>query len=88
MSISLRVISLTGTLIVVLDNCEHVIAEAAAVAETLTSRVPDLRLVATSREALAVPGEVLVPVGGLDLDAAVTMFHDRGSGGPSRLRGR
>ena len=24
------------------------------------------------------PGEVLVPVGGLDLDAAVTMFHDRG----------
>ena len=44
------------TLIVVLDNCEHVIAEAAALAETLTSRVPDLRLVATSREALARAG--------------------------------
>jgi len=66
------------TLIVVLDNCEHVIAEAAELAEALTSRLPDLRLVATSREALAVPGEMLFPVGGLDLDAAVTMFHDRG----------
>ena len=66
------------TLIVVLDNCEHVIADAAALAEALTSALPDLRVVATSREALAVPGEVLIPVGGLELDAAVTMFQDRG----------
>ena len=65
------------SMVVVLDNCEHVIAEAAALAETLTSRLPDLRLIATSREALGVPGETLVPIGGLGLDAAIEMFEDR-----------
>ena len=65
------------SLIVVLDNCEHVITESAALSETLTSRLPDLRLLATSREALGVPGETLVPIGGLALDAAIEMFEDR-----------
>ena len=53
------------SLIVVLDNCEHVIGEAAALADTLAGAVPGLRLIATSREPLGVPGEVLVPVGSL-----------------------
>jgi predicted ATPase len=64
-------------LVVVLDNCEHVIAEAAALADTLAGAVPGLRLIATSREALGVPGEVLVPVGGLAVPAAVELFADR-----------
>ena len=63
--------------LIVLDNCEHVIGECAAIAETLVAQVPDLRVVATSREALGVPGEVLAPVGGLLLDAAVSLFADR-----------
>src|SRR5450631_2148214 len=50
------------SLLVVLDNCEHVIGEAAALAGTLAGAVPGLRLIATSREPLSVPGEVLVPV--------------------------
>ena len=65
------------SLVVVLDNCEHVIGEAAALADTLTGAVAGLRLIATSREPLGVPGEVLVPVGGLAPPAAVELFVDR-----------
>jgi len=65
------------SLIVVLDNCEHVIDRAAGLAEILVSRVPGLRLIATSREPLGVPGEVLVPVAGLAEPAAVELFVDR-----------
>ena len=65
------------SLVVVLDNCEHVIDEAAALADTLVGAVPGLRLIATSREPLGVPGEVLVPVGGLAPPAAVELFVDR-----------
>jgi predicted ATPase/DNA-binding SARP family transcriptional activator len=65
------------SLVVVLDNCEHVIGEAAALADTLTGTVPGLRLIATSREPLGVPGETLVPVGGLAPLAAAELFVDR-----------
>lgn len=65
------------SLLVVFDNCEHVIDQAAALAETLAGTVPGLRLIATSREPLGVPGEVLVPVGPLALPAAVELFADR-----------
>ena len=65
------------SLVLVLDNCEHVIGEAAALTDTLVGAVPGLRLIATSREPLGVPGEVLVPVGGLAPAAAVELFADR-----------
>ncbi len=65
------------SLLVVLDNCEHVIAEAASLAETLVGALPGLRLVATSREPLDVPGEVLVPVRTLAAPAATELFVDR-----------
>jgi predicted ATPase/DNA-binding SARP family transcriptional activator len=65
------------SLVVVLDNCEHVIGEAAALADTLLGAVPGLRLIATSREPLGIPGEVLVPVGGLAPSAAAELFADR-----------
>jgi predicted ATPase/DNA-binding SARP family transcriptional activator len=65
------------SLVVVLDNCEHVIGEAAALADTLLGAVPGLRLIATSREPLGIPGEVLMPVGGLAPPAAVELFADR-----------
>ena len=65
------------SLVVVFDNCEHVIDQAAALAETLAGTVPGLRLIATSREPLGVPGEVLVSVGPLALPAAVELFVDR-----------
>jgi predicted ATPase/DNA-binding SARP family transcriptional activator len=65
------------SLVVVLDNCEHVIDQAAALAEALVGTVPGLRLLATSREPLGVPGEVVVPVAGLVGAAAVELFVDR-----------
>jgi predicted ATPase len=65
------------SLVVVLDNCEHVIGEAAALADTLAGAVPGLRLIATSREPLGVPGEVLVPMSGLAPPDAVDLFVDR-----------
>ena len=65
------------SLVVVFDNCEHVIGQAAALAETLAGTVPGLRLIATSREPLGIPGEVLVPVGPLALPAAAELFADR-----------
>ena len=65
------------SLIVVLDNCEHLIGEAAGLADTLAGAVPGLRLIATSREPLGVPGEILVPVGSLTPLAAVELFVDR-----------
>ena len=65
------------SLVVVLDNCEHVIGEAAVLADTLLGAVPGLRLIATSREPLGIPGEVLVLVGGLAPPAAAELFADR-----------
>ena len=64
------------SLVVVIDNCEQVIDAAAALADALVGEVPGLRLITTSREALGVPGEVLVPVGALPLAAAVELFID------------
>ncbi|GJG86090.1 hypothetical protein tb265_12710 [Gemmatimonadetes bacterium T265] len=44
-------------LLLVLDNCEHVVAAAAALADALLRTCPQLTVLATSREALAVEGE-------------------------------
>jgi predicted ATPase len=75
--------------LLVLDNCEHVIGEAAVLAEDLLSTLPQLRILATSREPLAIPGEAFVAVGSLpnprdgDTDllsfAAVELFRQRAS---------
>jgi predicted ATPase/DNA-binding SARP family transcriptional activator len=45
-------------LLLVLDNCEHLVAACAALAERLLRAAPDLKVLATSREVLGVPGEV------------------------------
>ena len=47
------------TALLILDNCEHVVAEAATVASVLLRGCAGLRIVATSREALKIPGEQL-----------------------------
>lgn len=49
-------------LLLVLDNCEHVVDAAARLADRVLARCPGVTVLATSREALAVPGEVQVPV--------------------------
>jgi predicted ATPase/DNA-binding SARP family transcriptional activator len=59
-------------LLVVLDNCEHLIEPAAVLVEAILERCPDVRILATSREALAVPGEVQLPVSPLAVPASDT----------------
>ncbi|YCK41570.1 BTAD domain-containing putative transcriptional regulator [Actinomadura sp. ATCC 39365] len=48
--------------LVVLDNCEHVVTAAAVLVERLLDECPELRVLATSREPLNVPGERLLPL--------------------------
>jgi len=76
--------------LVVLDNCEHVVEAASVLAHTVLALCPDVVLLATSREVLAVPGETIVRVGPLSLPPpgsgdgaglkafdAVTLFCER-----------
>ena len=64
-------------LLIVLDNCEHVITTAASIAEHLLTRCPNLRLLATSREGLRVAGEVIWPVPPLRQEDATELFERR-----------
>ena len=54
-------------LLIVLDNCEHVLASAAGVAVMLAGQCPRVRIMNTSRERLDVPGEFVFPVPPLGL---------------------
>ncbi|MFF9339421.1 MULTISPECIES: BTAD domain-containing putative transcriptional regulator [unclassified Streptomyces] len=65
------------SLLLVLDNCEHVIDAAAALAETLLAHCPGLRVLATSREPLGVPGETVRPVEPLPPAPAHRLFAER-----------
>jgi predicted ATPase/class 3 adenylate cyclase len=53
--------------LIVLDNCEHLVAASAQVANALLSAAPKLKVLASSREALGVNGEVAYPVPSLSL---------------------
>ncbi len=57
-------------LLVVIDNCEHVIDAAAELAVMLNRKCPRLRLLATSREPLGVDGEHVYRLGPLSLPSA------------------
>ncbi|MGW4797436.1 BTAD domain-containing putative transcriptional regulator [Nonomuraea sp. NPDC004297] len=63
--------------LIVLDNCEHVIEEAARVTRWLLSQVAGLRVLATSREPLDIPGERLHQVLPLPEGPAAELFTDR-----------
>ncbi|MFE1547208.1 BTAD domain-containing putative transcriptional regulator [Streptomyces sp. NPDC058718] len=66
-------------MLLLLDNCEHLVAAAAGLAETLLARCPGLRVLATSREPLGVPGEVLSPLGPLPVGMALRLLGERGA---------
>jgi predicted ATPase/class 3 adenylate cyclase len=55
------------TLLLVLDNCEHVVGACAQLAETLLRACPNVRILATSREALGIAGETAWRVPSLSL---------------------
>jgi predicted ATPase len=66
--------------LVVIDNCEHVLAAACELVDALRSAAPEVRIVCTSREALGLRGEQLQAVGSLPEDDGVGLFVERACG--------
>ena len=71
--------------LLVIDNCEHVLAAAADLIEAILTQSATVRVVATSREGLGVPDEQAWPVRSLDAaagidSAAVSLFVERAQG--------
>ncbi|MFH8615759.1 ATP-binding protein [Streptomyces sp. NPDC017979] len=66
-------------MLLIVDNCEHVVGATAALVERLLSDCPDVTVLATSREPLGVPGEVARPVDPLPQDVALKLLADRGA---------
>ena len=69
-------------MLLLLDNCEHVLGDATRAVEAMLGRAGDLKIVATSREPLGLTGEMGVTVSPLTVDGgitsdAVTLFVDR-----------
>jgi predicted ATPase len=78
----------TGSMLLVLDNCEHVVTTCSELSDHLLRACPPLRILATSRRPLTVAGEQLWPVAplsvggsidahGADLPEAVRLFAER-----------
>jgi predicted ATPase/DNA-binding SARP family transcriptional activator len=63
--------------LVILDNCEHVVQGAAALAERLLDAAPGLRILCTSQVALDIDGETVVELMPLSLSDAVELFTRR-----------
>lgn len=64
-------------LLLVLDNCEHLLRAVAEVVSAILASCPQVMILATSREALAVAGERLHRLSSLDDEEAVALFDDR-----------
>ncbi|MFJ7911066.1 AfsR/SARP family transcriptional regulator [Kitasatospora sp. NPDC096204] len=64
-------------MLLVLDNCEHLIQAAADLADALLAECPGLTVLATSREPLGVPGETVLPVEPLPDPVALRLFAER-----------
>jgi predicted ATPase/DNA-binding winged helix-turn-helix (wHTH) protein len=85
-------------LLIVLDNCEHVLSAAANLAEALVRAAPDLKILATSREPLSCAGEQIfhvpplafptdaaMPPDAMRTTAAITLFIQRVGSADSRI---
>ncbi|MBX7235360.1 MAG: LuxR C-terminal-related transcriptional regulator [Caldilineales bacterium] len=66
----------TRRVLLVLDNCEHLIAACAELTRTLLSAAPDLTILATSREPLGLAGEMLYQVQPLSLPPGLDSDHE------------
>ncbi|HUN37933.1 MAG TPA: BTAD domain-containing putative transcriptional regulator [Trebonia sp.] len=72
--------------LLVLDNCEHLIAIAATVADRILTRCPGVRILATSREPLNITGEAVWTVGPLPALPAERLFAERASAASPSFR--
>ena len=67
----------TSQVLLVLDNCEHVVDGVADVVDSLVATTSAASVLATSREPLDIAGERAIRLRGLDPDAAVELFSAR-----------
>ena len=64
-------------LLLVLDNCEHLVESSAQMADQLLHVCPNLKIIASSREALGIDGETVYRVPSLKDDEATGLFLER-----------
>ncbi|MGC3988564.1 MAG: AAA family ATPase [Chthoniobacteraceae bacterium] len=64
-------------LLLIFDNCEHVVEACAQLVESLLRAAPNLRVLATSRHSLGIAGEVILPIPPLSMP---NLFRERISG--------
>jgi predicted ATPase/DNA-binding winged helix-turn-helix (wHTH) protein len=74
----------TRPLLLVLDNCEHVLASSAELVSRMLARARDAHVLVTSREPLRVHGEQVWPLGPLG-DAGPQLFVERASAAEPRV---
>ncbi|WP_432148286.1 BTAD domain-containing putative transcriptional regulator [Streptomyces sp. bgisy029] len=73
-------------MLLLLDNCEHVVGAAAALTDHLLAHCPQLTVLATSREPLGVPGEFVRPVEPLPDPMALRLLAERGAAARTGFR--
>lgn len=66
-----------GQMLIVLDNCEHLVEHLAALVTDLLAVGPGIRILATSQRSLGLPGEALWPLSPLNRDEAIDLFTAR-----------
>ena len=71
--------------LLLLDNCEHLIAAVVRLCERLLAEAPALHLLVTSRERLGIEGEEVLVLGPLASDAAARLFEDRARSAGAKL---
>ena len=76
----------TRELLLVVDNCEHVLDDAARLLDQIAAHCPRVSVLATSREALGVEGERIMPVEPLSVDDATDAVRRPGQGEQAGLR--
>ena len=73
-------------MLIVLDNCEHVVAEVARIAQAVLERAPGVTVLATSQIALKLPTEHTYRLGTLDASTAVELLERRAQALDRRFR--
>ncbi|HZZ64482.1 MAG TPA: hypothetical protein VFE17_03215, partial [Candidatus Baltobacteraceae bacterium] len=63
--------------LLIIDNCEHLVDPAADIIERILRACPRVHILATSREALKIPGETVHRVASLDEEAGIALFAER-----------
>lgn len=67
----------SGEALVVVDNCEHVLPAAKAMVTAIRRSAPGVRILCTSREALDLRGEQVLPLGSLPESDGAELFRER-----------